>query len=532
MIDKEDRRWLIITSIIFLLITSLPYLLGYFRQGADWRFTGFVFGVEDGNSYIAKMLSGSYGSWLFRSPYSSIPQKGMFAFLPFILAGKLAANPEIHGQLVVLFQIFRWAADALLVYAVFQFVGLFLFDRKIRRIATLIILFGGGLGWLGWIIFPSNWTGRLPLEVYSPEAFGFLSFLGLPHLSAARAFLLLGFTIFLKNTGENQNYRQLIFGGILWFIAGFFQPLTIVVGYVILGINFLIKTFLSPQKNWTTLLIQFKRYLVFAIISSPWVLYNFFSFSGDAYLSAWYKQNIISSPPLQDYFWSYGLFLIAAVPTILQILKKRENPGSILIAWLVCAASLAYFPYNVQRRFIDGVWIALVILVVLSYKIFKKTKWSFFYKSVFSSTIAAPILVMMVVLHGAWLVKTPVYRPAAEVAMFEVIEKTAITDDVVLCSYETGNALPAWASVFVLAGHGPESANLKEIKPEIAAFYSGSKDLGWQEDFLAHNNVSLIISGPVERTLGDWESRFGSDYVRINKSGEYRIYRVEKSDGK
>ena len=202
MIDKEDRRWLIITSLVFLVITSLPYLLGYFRQGDDWRFTGFVFGVEDGNSYIAKMLSGAYGSWLFRSPYTSMPQSGVLAFLPYILTGKLASNPEIHDQLVVLFQIFRILAGALLAFAVFQFAELFLPDRKSRRLATAIILFGGGLGWLGWLSFPSAWTGRLPLEVYSPEAFGFLAFLGLPHLSAARAFLLLGFTAFLRSDGE------------------------------------------------------------------------------------------------------------------------------------------------------------------------------------------------------------------------------------------------------------------------------------------------------------------------------------------
>ncbi|MGD8633386.1 MAG: hypothetical protein PVF85_07435, partial [Anaerolineales bacterium] len=52
------------------ILTSIPYVLGFAAQGSDWAFTGFVFGVEDGNSYIAKMLLGSSGDWLFRSPYS------------------------------------------------------------------------------------------------------------------------------------------------------------------------------------------------------------------------------------------------------------------------------------------------------------------------------------------------------------------------------------------------------------------------------------------------------------------------------
>jgi len=79
-------------------VTMLPYLLGYASQGDAWRFTGFVFGVEDGNSYIAKMLSGSAGAWLFRTPYTPEAQRGVLAFLPYILLGKLASPPGLHEQ--------------------------------------------------------------------------------------------------------------------------------------------------------------------------------------------------------------------------------------------------------------------------------------------------------------------------------------------------------------------------------------------------------------------------------------------------
>ena len=91
-----------------------------------------------------------------------------------------------------------------------------------------------------------------------------------------------------------------------------------------------------------------------------------------------------------------------------------------------------------------------------------------------------------------------------------------------------GNALPAWAPVRVLAGHGPESANLKEVRPEIEAFFSGSKDLVWQKDLLSRNNVEIIISGPMERTLGNWESNFGSNYLQIYNTGEYRSLQGNK----
>ena len=80
-----ERRWVLAFAIILMVITTLPYILGYARAGGDWEFTGFVFGVEDGNSYIAKMLSGASGNWLFFSPYTAYPQHGVIAFLPYIL---------------------------------------------------------------------------------------------------------------------------------------------------------------------------------------------------------------------------------------------------------------------------------------------------------------------------------------------------------------------------------------------------------------------------------------------------------------
>ena len=91
----KERRWVIITTLIILSITSIPYFIGFMKQGDEWYFTGFVFGVEDGNSYIAKMLSGTAGNWLFRSPYSAYYQKGFIAFLPYLLIGKLVSGPEV-----------------------------------------------------------------------------------------------------------------------------------------------------------------------------------------------------------------------------------------------------------------------------------------------------------------------------------------------------------------------------------------------------------------------------------------------------
>jgi len=76
----QERKFALFFAALLCLITLIPYVAGFAAQGADWRFTGFLIGVEDGNSYIAKMLSGAQGDWLFRTPYSSETQRDSWPF--------------------------------------------------------------------------------------------------------------------------------------------------------------------------------------------------------------------------------------------------------------------------------------------------------------------------------------------------------------------------------------------------------------------------------------------------------------------
>ena len=104
-----ERRWVLIFAIFVMVMTTVPYIVGFAMQDNEWRFTGFVFGVEDGNSYLAKMLSGSYGEWLFRSSYSGVSQNGVIANLLYIISGKFVTPPGSHAKLVFIYHLIcRW----------------------------------------------------------------------------------------------------------------------------------------------------------------------------------------------------------------------------------------------------------------------------------------------------------------------------------------------------------------------------------------------------------------------------------------
>ena len=190
-VTRAEWRWALVFAAGAMLLLTLPYLIAYQTQGTNSRFSGFLFGVDDGNSYIADMRQGADGAWLFHDPYTSEAQRGELVYLPYLLLGKLAGGAGMHDQLVVLFHLAGILAGIAMMLAVYRFLASFLESIPLRRWGMAAVAFGGGFGWLLAL------RGTYPLELTSPEAFGFLSIFGIPHLAAARALLMLALAWFV-----------------------------------------------------------------------------------------------------------------------------------------------------------------------------------------------------------------------------------------------------------------------------------------------------------------------------------------------
>ena len=259
MIDQNEKRWLVGLILVVVVITTLPYIIGYVQQTPDWKFSGIFFSLTDNNSYLAKMLRGSEGDWLFRTPYTVSEQTGMVAFFPYILLGKLTADPGRYDQLIVLFQAFRISGIALVIWAIYRFLSRFIESIFLRKFGTILAVMGGGVGWLAVIGLDQLWKSRLPLEFYSPETFGFLSFLGIPHLLFSRAFLLLGLEAFLFSLPGRENIAQTIKFVVPWLLIGFFQPISIATSWALLGCFVLVLIIirkLYPKYEW----VNYRQY--------------------------------------------------------------------------------------------------------------------------------------------------------------------------------------------------------------------------------------------------------------------------------
>lgn len=526
--SKAERRWCFLYSAVLVVLTGAPYVIGYFAQGDAWVFSGFVFGVDDGNSYIAKMLSGASGAWLFRTPYTTMPQRGVLAFLPYILLGKLAQGESLHEQLVALFHVFRSAAIFFEVWAVYRFASLFLAEQNWRRWVTILATAGGGLGWLLIVLGQGTWLGSLPLDLHSPESFGFLAIYGLPHLVLARGLLLLGLVHYLESEAAPRRPWE---GGTAWLALGLVQPLTVITGYAVLAAHLVLVTLRSSKGAVKASLMKWGTAAAkVVLVSSPMVIYNAIAFATDPYLRAWTSQNRILSPPPMHYLVAYGLVLVPAAYGLWRELKAREPHRWLPAGWALALPALAYAPVNLQRRLPDGVWVSLAILAGIGFRAWARDNR--LRRLIATALIVASLPTTFILLAGgaeaALRPGEPVFVPRDEVQAFDWLREHGREGAVVLASFETGNALPAWAPMRVVIGHGPESAGIEELRPQVERLFRATTDDAFRNAFLRENRIEFIFYGPHEAALGGWRPEPSSLFDEVYSLNGYSIYEVEE----
>ena len=527
--SRQERYWCFWYGVFLAAITTLPYLVGMAVQGDEWHFTGFVFGVEDGNSYIAKMRLGQIGDWLFRTPYSAELQNGVLAFLPYILLGKTAAPPEVHLQLVVLFHIFRVICIPFTVWIMYQFISIFLEDHRWRKWATILVTMGGGIGWVILTMGRISWLGSLPLEWISPESFGFLSFYGLPHLLLARALLFLS-AILLLRAEDNSKYAW--FAGGVIVLLFFVQPLSALTLAVVVAVyNLLVLIYGLQKKKIQIYRPLFYNSLRMMIPALPVFVYFVYAFSTDPFLKTWTGQNQILSPHPFHYLLAYGLMIPFLIVAFRKRVWKTQLQWLLPIGWLVAGLFLAYFPHNLQRRLPEGIWVVMIVLAAPGMMEFwRRRPWGrIFVGFSLACALVSSAFLLLGGLQAATKPYLPIFRPAGEISAFQELEKISPQNSVILASYETGNALPAWVPVRVLVGHGPESANLDLLLPQVSAFYNPEWDGEHRQQFLEEHQVDFVFYGPLERALGEWDPDSSFVLIRRYDKHGYRIYEVSKS---
>jgi len=526
-IKVEDKRWTRFVIILAIALTTLPYFIGLTAAGSEWKFSGFLFGVTDGNSYLAKMFRGYAGEWLFRTPYTAVEQGGILAFLPYLILGKLTSPPAQHLQLVVLYHIFRILGLIFVIGITERFLERFLRNKMIKRWALMMIIFGGGLGWIPVLVGRLDWLEWIPLSFYSPESFGFLAGFGIPHLTFSRGLLFLGLLKIMEGRGARSGAET----GIFWLLMALFQPLNMAVAWLVTGgygVSLLLLEWLPVRKPFEAQKFSTKKQLLSILwalgITLPVMVYYGLIYQTGTF-SSWQAQSRVLSPGLVEYLLAYGLILpFAAAFFVGKNPRKFSRREWMLIIWMGMLPLLINIPINSQRRLAEGSWAALVTLGALALDSPDgplRLSWRW----VWLLTFPTALILLAGGTASAVNPVRPVFLPENEVEAYLYLKDQTSKTDVVLSSFKTGNVLPAWAPVYVVLGHPAETLDYQETSKRVHDFYQGRLDHGEMTRMLEEFSVDFVFWGPSERELAE---EFVIEHPCLKKTygDRYQIFRV------
>jgi hypothetical protein len=296
-ITRREWRNVLLFAVAVMVLTTLPYLVGAAAQTNEWRFGWFMFGVDDGNSYLAKMREGAVqtglNGWLFHITYTSEPHDGAALFIPYLAGGKLAAllapptSPAFVDAMLLVFHASRIIFGVVLILVCYRFVATFLVKRSLRWLAIWLITLGGGFGWLLVLIGQTNLLGSLlPIDLYLPEGYSFFVLYGLPHLALARAAMLGGLLLMFRALALQAPRRWLPYAlaaGLSWLVMGLCVPFYIAVIYAILGVWGLAA--LICYRRFPMAL--FVRCVIAALVPLPYLLYDTYVFATNGVMATW-----------------------------------------------------------------------------------------------------------------------------------------------------------------------------------------------------------------------------------------------------
>lgn len=507
IVSGREWRRVVIFAAAVMLVTTIPYVVGWLSAGDEWEFGGFVFGTDDGYSYLAKMRLGARGDWLFSIRYTSEPHDGALLFLPYILLGKLTGifvasdSPDLPTAMAVTFHLARLVCGFALIVVSYRFVAVFLRRDGSRLFALVLIVLGGGLGWLLSIAGLGDLFDSLPVDFFVPEGYSFLVVFGLPHVALSRSAMLLGLLLLfraLNTPGPPRGWlRWTLLAGLCWAVMGLSVPFYVAVIYLVLGCWGAAVWIRLRRFPWAL----FWRALSAALVALPVLAYSSVVFLQNDVLREWSSQNQLPSPHPLHYVFGYVVLAIPAAMALRWAWKRgaRHLPYVLLAAWVVVMPVVVYLPINVQRRLAEGVIVPLSILAVAGLRLWfpGRRSWRRARAGVLALVLPTSILLWLGGTFNALNPSRPLFHPRDELAAMDTLDGVLPRDAVVLSLKETGNYLPARTNLVTYVGHGPETIRADEKESLAEQFFAGDLDPAAQRALL--DAVDVVYFGPLEQ---------------------------------
>lgn len=530
-VTRREWAWVMAVAGMVVAASTVPYLAGYLAQTADMQFSGALLDRADYHSYLARMWQGYRGEWQFRLLFTPEAHDGTYSQPFYIVLGHLARLAGLGLPLT--YQVARVVFSFLMLLAVYRFIAHFVAPVRTRRVAFLLATTASGLGWLTEVFAPTPSGGVSPMDFWLLDGFTYLAVLTSPHFCAAIGLLLVIFLLLLHRPGGPS-----ALDGILAVLAslalGLIHPYTLLIADLLPILYWGVEGLRTRRVAWRGLAVV----AAMGAAQAPLLAYDLWVFHTQPIFAGWSAQNVTLSPPLRIYLWGYGVLLVLGAVGTVAWARWGGQGLAFPLLWIGLVAVLIHLPWNLQRRFLEGVSVPLGLLAgvglaegFLPQGGGRRPRWRWMALALIVALAAMSNLYLTAGLTLAAATRAPaLFWPADLLAGVDWLGQNTLWEETVLASREVGNLIPAGIGHRVVLGHGMETVDFEAKREAVTRFYAAGTPDVERLALLKQWGVAYVLRGPEERALGGFNPATVPYLEPVFRQGEVTVYRVTTED--
>lgn len=475
---NRKEIFLLVSVILFaVFITKFPALYHSLNPEQGYWFVGHAewFDQKDVNTYISHIRTAQEEGLFIKNRYTLEEHPGAFIFQPYTFLGILNRSLELDP--IFLFHIASIITASILITACYFLTKILFKDFIIRLSAFIIVVLGGGLGWLLPQVNPLDLQGA---------GFTLVNALERSHDALSTTFLILSVCFAILFVRKRLN-RYLFLSAMFAFSQTIIHPPFIflyVPAYLLFGLILYRKT-------------KIKKFTINPLLLSASFGIYFLFFLRDLMKNPGYisvvNQNLWSVDPILLLI-GFGLF----TPFIFaNILKTKTLTGILLAIFFILQLIFVLSPVGFNLYFLKGIFIwgvTLAFVYVEKTKIERKKLFGITFLLVFFS------LFSRLYTFNELLRITPssalYYLSSQDKEAFRFLN-TLPDNSNILSMYIEGNSIPAQTNHKVYFGHLSVTPDgIKKIS-QTKRFFSEMNQVE-QVSFIRLNKIEYIYYGREE----------------------------------
>lgn len=494
IVSRAELRFVTLLFLLLSLVTSAPYLLGWHLSFPNQVFTGVLEHSFDANNYLAYVAQARSGDWLFYNPMTAEPHRAVFFNFEWLMMGKIARWFQV--TLPAATNLVRLLFVALLTYAVYWYSSFFLYSMLVRRIGLVMIMLGGGFGWIAAVhLLHIPLNSSYFIDLSNANLFPFYWILKLPHFLVSATFGVLGLCFFLR-AEQHRSSRHYCAAGLFFALAGTCRPYDML--YLMLATSLYLVCDSSRKHSFKFIFLR----LLPNFICLPVLAYYYWIFTIHPVFRWWSLPGGPGPAPwlLMTGFGITSLLLLISIPKFLR--RGPDDRSLFLYSAVFTAITLSYLHIflHFAFQFATNILIPLVLLVLLHWE----DSICQLHRSRRGRVLVAVALLFnsltAIALTGnSWLlVKRGDFRIDANLLQaYAWLDSHSDPHEIILADYQNSNLLPQYTHNRVFCGYY-NAVHFSDKSKALDLFFSANPKESARLELLTSNNIHFILTSGAE----------------------------------